>query len=215
MRVIDADGHVEENLDTFSDKYLDPAFRALRPRVTGVDGLAYWVIEEQLYPRRVGPGCHNLGTPTNVNGQVAAHTMGKQESIASMELDDIAARLKVDGRRRHRRAGHLHDAVPRLPADEECAVGNRAHLFLQSLDGPTPGRPSAHQVVGGGQSRRHLRGGQTSSRSKKTRRRLGHGARHRRRRHARPPAPRSVLRRALRRKSRLRRPCRLVLPVNK
>jgi predicted TIM-barrel fold metal-dependent hydrolase len=74
---------------------LDPAYRALRPRVTGVDGLAYWVIEEQLYPRRVGPGCHNLGTPTNVNGQVAAHTLGKQESIASMELDDIAARLKL------------------------------------------------------------------------------------------------------------------------
>jgi len=95
MRVIDADGHVEENLDTFSDRYLDPAFRALRPRVTGVDGLAYWVIEEQLYPRRVGPGCHNLGTPTNVNGQVAAHTLSKQESIASMELDDIAARLKL------------------------------------------------------------------------------------------------------------------------
>ncbi len=95
MRVIDADGHVEENLDTFSDKYLDPAFRPLRPRVTGVDGLAYWVIEEQLYPRRVGPGCHNLGTPTNVNGQVAAHTLSKQESIASMELDDIAARLKL------------------------------------------------------------------------------------------------------------------------
>lgn len=95
MRVIDADGHVEENLDTFSDRYLDPAFRALRPRVTGVDGLAYWVIEEQLYPRRVGPGCHNLGTPTNVNGEVAAHTLSKQESIASMELDDIAARLKL------------------------------------------------------------------------------------------------------------------------
>jgi len=95
MRVIDADGHVEENVDTFSDKYLDPAFRALRPRVTGVDGLAYWVIDEQLYPRRVGPGCHNLGTPTNVNGQIAAHTLSKQESIASMELDDIAARLKL------------------------------------------------------------------------------------------------------------------------
>jgi len=95
MRVIDADGHVEENLDTFSDKYLDPAFRALRPRVTGVDGLAYWVIEEQLYPRRVGPGCNNLGTPTNVNGQIAAHSLGKKESIANMELDDIPARLKL------------------------------------------------------------------------------------------------------------------------
>ena len=95
MRVIDADGHVEENLDTFSDKYLDPAFRALRPRVTGVDGLAYWVIEEQLYPRRVGPGCNNLGTPTNVNGQIAAHSLGKKESIGNMELDDIPARLKL------------------------------------------------------------------------------------------------------------------------
>lgn len=95
MRVIDADGHVEENIDTFSDKYLDPAYRALRPRVTGVDGLAYWVIEEQLYPRRVGPGCNNLGTPTNVNGQIAAHSLGKKESIANMELDDIPARLKL------------------------------------------------------------------------------------------------------------------------
>jgi predicted TIM-barrel fold metal-dependent hydrolase len=95
MRVIDADGHVEENLDTFSDKYLDPAYRALRPRVTGMEGLAYWVIEEQLYPRRVGPGCHNLGTPTSYNGQHAAHAQAKADSVASMELSDVAARLKA------------------------------------------------------------------------------------------------------------------------
>src|SRR5262245_10478130 len=95
MRVIDADGHVEENLETFSDKYLDPAFRALRPRVAGVDGLAYWVIEEQLYPRRVGPGCHNLGTPTNVNGELAPHARAKTDSIASMELSDLSARVKA------------------------------------------------------------------------------------------------------------------------
>jgi predicted TIM-barrel fold metal-dependent hydrolase len=95
MRVIDADGHVEENLDTFNDKYLDPAFRGLRPRVTGMDGLAYWVIDEQLFPRRVGPGCHNLGTPTNYNGQIAAHAKGKPDTIGSMELSDIAARIKA------------------------------------------------------------------------------------------------------------------------
>jgi predicted TIM-barrel fold metal-dependent hydrolase len=95
MRVIDADGHVEENLDTFNDKYLDPMFRGLRPRVTGMDGLAYWVIDEQLFPRRVGPGCHNLGTPTNYNGQIAAHAKGKIDTIGSMELSDIAARVKA------------------------------------------------------------------------------------------------------------------------
>ena len=33
MRYIDADGHVEENPATFDDKYLDPAFRPVRPRV--------------------------------------------------------------------------------------------------------------------------------------------------------------------------------------
>jgi hypothetical protein len=70
---------------------LDPAFRALRPRVTGVDESRLLGDRRAAYPRRVGPGCHNLGTPTNVNGQVAAHTLSKQESIASMELDDIAA----------------------------------------------------------------------------------------------------------------------------
>lgn len=95
MRVIDADGHVEENLDTFSDKYFDPALRALRPRTSAVDGLVYWVIDEQLYPRRVGPGCHNLGTPTNHNGQIAAHTQNKSDDIASMELTDISARVKA------------------------------------------------------------------------------------------------------------------------
>jgi len=95
MRVIDADGHVEESPETFSDKYLDPAFRSMRPRVTGMEGLAYWVIDEQLYPRRVGPGCHNLGTPTRVDGKPAAHTIGKTDSIESMELADLDARLKA------------------------------------------------------------------------------------------------------------------------
>ena len=56
MRYVDADGHVEESLATFDDKYLDPGFRAQRPRVVGVDGLVYWDIDEQLFPRRVGRG---------------------------------------------------------------------------------------------------------------------------------------------------------------
>jgi predicted TIM-barrel fold metal-dependent hydrolase len=95
MRYVDADGHVEESPATFDDKYLDPAFRSQRPRVVGADGMVYWVIDEQLFPRRVGRGCHNLGTPTSYDGQPAAHTRDKPESIGCMELSDLDARLKI------------------------------------------------------------------------------------------------------------------------
>ena len=91
--VIDADGHVEENDLTFSDKYLDPAFRAQRPQVVATDGLAYWMIEEQLFPRRVGRGCHNLGTPTSFEGKRTRFTETKPESLESLELRDRQARL--------------------------------------------------------------------------------------------------------------------------
>ncbi len=95
MRYVDADGHVEESPATFDDKYLDPAFRAQRPRVVGMDGLVYWIIDEQLFPRRVGRSCNNLGTPTNYNGTPAVHTLGKPESIGCMELTDLKARLQI------------------------------------------------------------------------------------------------------------------------
>src|SRR3989338_512884 len=95
MRVIDADGHVEENPATFSDKYLDPAFRSQRPRVIGMDGLAYWMIDEQLFPRRVGRGCHNLGTPVSYDGKPTKHAARKPDSLESMELSDLNARLKI------------------------------------------------------------------------------------------------------------------------
>ena len=94
MKYIDADGHVEECLATFSDKYLDPAFRPLRPTVIGRDGLAYWVIDEQMFPRRVGKGCNNLGTPASYDGKPTRHTALKPDSIESMELTDVDARLR-------------------------------------------------------------------------------------------------------------------------
>lgn len=95
MHVVDADGHVEENPATFSDKYLDPAFRSRRPRVIGMDGLAYWMIDEQLFPRRVGRGCHNLGTPASYDGKPTKHAARKPDSLESMELTDLNARLKI------------------------------------------------------------------------------------------------------------------------
>ena len=95
MRVIDADGHVEENPATFSDKYFEPGLRSQRPRVIGMDGLAYWMIDEQLYPRRVGRGCHNLGTPVSYDGKPTKHAARKPDSLESMELTDLNARLSI------------------------------------------------------------------------------------------------------------------------
>lgn len=95
MRYIDADGHVEECLDTFSDRYLDPGFRSQRPRVVGMDGLAYWMIDEQLFPRRVGRGCNNLGTPVSYEGKPTRHSALKSDTLESMELTDVKARLQA------------------------------------------------------------------------------------------------------------------------
>lgn len=95
MNVVDADGHVEECLVTFDDEYLDPGFRGQRPRVVGVDGMAYWMIDEQLFPRRVGRGCNNLGTPVTIDGKPAKHSEGKPESVGSMELTNIPERLEI------------------------------------------------------------------------------------------------------------------------
>ena len=73
MYLIDADGHVEESEATFSDEYMDPAFRLQRPQVAAVGQMVYWMIEEQLYPRRVGRGAHNLGTPASYRGEKTPH----------------------------------------------------------------------------------------------------------------------------------------------
>ena len=97
MKVIDADGHVEENPITFSDKYFDPAFRAQRPQVIAgnEEGLAYWMIDEQLFPRRVGRGCNNLGTPVSYQGKPVRHALRKPETVASMELTNLRERLQI------------------------------------------------------------------------------------------------------------------------
>jgi predicted TIM-barrel fold metal-dependent hydrolase len=97
MRVIDADGHVEENTLTFSDKYFDPAFRSHRPQVVrgAEEGLAYWMIDEQLFPRRVGRGCNNLGTPTSYQGNPVRHAQRKPDTLGSMELTNLSERLQI------------------------------------------------------------------------------------------------------------------------
>ena len=59
-----------------------------------MEGLAYWMIDEQLFPRRVGRGCHNLGTPVSVDGKPTKHAARKVDSLESMQLTDVGARLQ-------------------------------------------------------------------------------------------------------------------------
>ena len=97
MRVIDADGHVEENPLTFSDKYFAPEFRPHRPQVVPgtEEGLAYWMIDEQLFPRRIGRGCNNLGTPASYQGKPVRHAQRKPDTLGSMELSNLKERLQI------------------------------------------------------------------------------------------------------------------------
>ena len=95
MYLVDADGHVEESETTFSDKYFDPAFRAQRPRVVAVGKMVYWMIEEQMYPRRVGRGAHNLGTPASYKGKKTPHAQKKSDTIGSMEIHGVTERIEA------------------------------------------------------------------------------------------------------------------------
>jgi predicted TIM-barrel fold metal-dependent hydrolase len=93
MTVIDADAHVEEWAETFSDKYLDPAYRGRRPEVIATETRFHWLIDGHIYPRFAGPGAHSLGTPTGAGSHKATYTSLKTESIESLELREPAARL--------------------------------------------------------------------------------------------------------------------------
>ena len=95
MYLIDADGHVEESEATFSDEYMDPAFRLQRPQVVAVERMVYWMIEEQLYPRRVGRGAHNLGTPASYKGEKTPHARKKSDTVGSMEIRGVTERIEA------------------------------------------------------------------------------------------------------------------------
>lgn len=93
MPVIDSDGHVEEWAETFDDKYFDPAYRDRKPAIVGYGSRACWLIDSQAVPRFTGRGCHVLGTPTGFGTVPTPFTTRKPDSIESMELRGLEARL--------------------------------------------------------------------------------------------------------------------------
>jgi predicted TIM-barrel fold metal-dependent hydrolase len=94
MEIFDADAHVEEWEGTFADPHFDPALGKRRPKVIGVEEKAQWLIEDRLFPKLVGQGCHLLGTPTGYGLVQRRITAIKKETIESMELRSASARLK-------------------------------------------------------------------------------------------------------------------------
>ena len=134
MRVIDADGHVNECPATFDDKYLDPAFRSRRPAIVGSGGLFYWMIGEQVFPRRSGLGCNNFSTPARIDGKPTRHGAlieGRNlDTLDSQELTDLNARLEALDAEDIDVPGHLSDALSGLSADLRSSAHDGPVLVL-------------------------------------------------------------------------------------
>lgn len=92
--VIDADAHVEECEETFREPFLPGELQARRPQVVGTNGRAFWMIEDQLFPKLQGRGCHIVGTPNAYQGQRTEISRLKAETIESMEMRDLAQRSR-------------------------------------------------------------------------------------------------------------------------
>jgi len=93
MPVIDADGHVEEHEATFSDDFLEPAFRDRRPVIVASGNRAFWMCDDRLIPKLVGRACNVMGTPTGYGHVPREITAAKPESVESLELHGTAIRL--------------------------------------------------------------------------------------------------------------------------
>lgn len=98
MRVIDADGHVEESVAMFNR--LEDGYYDRRPLALGFEqdtifgpNNAIWLIDGKIYPKLVGKGGVRFSTPT-----LMETAKQKPVSIPAQELTDVQARLKdLDG----------------------------------------------------------------------------------------------------------------------
>jgi predicted TIM-barrel fold metal-dependent hydrolase len=64
----DADGHIYENVNTFSDDYwMDDSLRHRKPEILTSDrnGMMWFVIDDTLFPKRMGPSVHGGGNPAS------------------------------------------------------------------------------------------------------------------------------------------------------
>ena len=98
----DADGHVYESEQTFSDAYWDPALADRRPVVIETSpGRISWMIDGRAFPVSSGPNQALGGTPASKGG-VAVRTPANLElnPIESSELRSAEARVAHNERER-------------------------------------------------------------------------------------------------------------------
>ena len=94
MYVLDADAHVEESEATFADAYLEPAYRDRRPQVVALGERAVWVIDDHIFPQRVGKGANTFATPASIGGRPTPLTATKPDPLPSILLSDVDARIR-------------------------------------------------------------------------------------------------------------------------
>lgn len=94
MKVVDADGHVEESVAMF--ECIEPEYYGSRPLALGFEpGTVYgpnnaiWLIEGKAYPKLVGRGGVRFSTPTLMES-----AKQKPVAIPAQEMTDVPARLR-------------------------------------------------------------------------------------------------------------------------
>jgi predicted TIM-barrel fold metal-dependent hydrolase len=99
VHVIDADSHVEECDETFSDMFFDLRFAGSRPRVILEDSVPKWAIGKERIYQTTGRGGYSVG-PFNYQGKRFRSHYGAGPDIASAEMRNPNLRveeLKAEG----------------------------------------------------------------------------------------------------------------------
>jgi len=97
LQAWDSDGHVFESEATFSDLYLERAYRDRRPVVAETDssGTLAWIIDSRAFPTTAGPN-QAFGGPPSKNGipSPKSRTLLEWNELESVEFRSAAARIK-------------------------------------------------------------------------------------------------------------------------
>lgn len=92
VRAIDADSHVEECDETFSDAFFDSRYADRRPRVVLEDGVLKWAIGDERVYQVTGRGGYSVG-PFNHEGKRFRSHYGAGPDISSAEMRNPSLRV--------------------------------------------------------------------------------------------------------------------------